>query len=81
MDTRLVHYVLKDGPQKGECRPALVVRDFERPGGEVNLQVFTDSPPTGDSNDMLPPLMWVTSVQPGKKNRPGTYHGPCGRVL
>ncbi len=61
----LVHYILSDGPSKGQHRPALVVRAW-RDGfgyltGTVNLQVFTDSNPEGQYNDNMPSVMWVTS--------------------
>ncbi|SRR6266704_2249641 len=44
---RIVHYVLESGRLKGDCRPAIVVRNWSNhtiPGndGMVNLQVFTD---------------------------------------
>jgi hypothetical protein len=58
---RIVHYVLKDGPNKGTCRPAIVVRVWSDTC--VNLQVFTDgTEQPNNSNDCLPSVMWVTSA-------------------
>jgi len=58
---RIVHYVLSEGRNKGEHRPAIVVRVWRLDGappdnGCCQLQVFTD-----ESNDELPAVMWVTS--------------------
>ena len=84
---RIVHYVLNEGRDKGEHRPAIVVRvwrtvqwdgekDFIVPGTPENgccqLQVFTDS--DGKYNDELPPVMWKTSVLFSEAKEPGTWH-------
>lgn len=84
---RIVHYILDEGPNRGEERPAIVVRvwrvqdwDGERSvglpkapeNGCCNLQVFTDSEDGKNYNDALPAVMWVTSVLFGEG--PGTWH-------
>lgn len=78
---RIVHYVLQDydesslrpAPNAGEHRPAIVVKVWGS-NGTCNLQVFTDSNPTQDSNDHRPPVMWRTSVVFDETGRPGTWH-------
>lgn len=82
---RVVHYVLNEGPDKGQHRPAFVVRVWRTntPEGPVspesgtsNLQVFTDSDADGKYNDALPPVMWKTSVLFDEAGAPGTWHWP-----
>ncbi len=75
---RLVHYVLESGPCTGQHRPALIVRVWgDLPTSAVQLQVFTDSPTSEDSNDCLPPVMWATSrLQDASGEKPGTWHWP-----
>ena len=75
---RLVHYVLEDGPSKGQHRPALIVRvwgDPTNPESYVNLQVFVDGTNDGPyANGMA----WRTSVQPDHSAtpQPHTWHWP-----
>lgn len=82
---RIVHYVLNEGADKGQHRPAIVVRvwrveevndEAPRPpkNGCSNLQVFTDSDEDGKYNDELPPVMWKTSVLYDEAGTPGTWH-------
>jgi hypothetical protein len=82
---RIVHYVLNEGRDKGDHRPAIVVRvwrAFEADmvtksppeNGCSNLQVFTDSDEQGRYNDELPPVMWRTSVLYDPNGAPGTWH-------
>lgn len=77
---RIVHYVLNKGRNKGEHRPAIVVkvwRDGEGnppENGVCQLQVFTDSDKDGLFNDALPPMMWETSVTHSETKEPGTWH-------
>lgn len=72
-----VLYVLDDGPGCGQARPATVVH-LHNSTGLVNLQVLTDSTnnrhglPVG--NDLLPPLMWKTSVSYNADKALGTWH-------
>ena len=75
---RIVHYVLESGPYKGQHRPALIVRTWgDLPTSAVQLQVFTDSPQTQDSNDCLPPVMWATSrLQDDTGEKLGSWHWP-----
>ncbi len=72
---RIVHYVLSSGTNKGEHRPALVVRVWSDVC--VQLQVFTDATndfPTGIGSNGL---FWATSVlidETDKKEN--TWHWP-----
>lgn len=72
---RIVTYVLPDGKNKGERRPAIVVRVWSET--TVNLQVFTDGDGNPENNDGLPSVLWQTSRQHDEENRsPGTWHWP-----
>jgi len=66
---RIVAYVLAEGPNKGQDRPAVIVRVWS--DTTVNLQVFTD----GD-NDGLPAVKWDTSVQLDPARALRTWHWP-----
>lgn len=72
---RIVHYVLPNGPSRGEIRPAMVVRIWAP--DSINLQVFTDSDQDGDYNDQLACPFWATLVpyDPEGK-RAGSWHWP-----
>lgn len=75
----IVHFVLQHERNKGEHRPAIVVKDWKSHKygvpGMVNLQVFTDC-----SNDVLPGRdgydghLWATSVHYSENKEPGTWH-------
>lgn len=71
---RIVHYVLKDGPNAGEHRPGLVVRVWSPT--TVNLQVFHDGDGTPHLNDGLLNTLWQRSVEFSAEPRPGTWHWP-----
>jgi hypothetical protein len=66
IEGRIVHVVLPSGPQKGEQRPAIIVKvwpDEYGPGiPGVNVQVFSDSDGPS-SNDGLPAVSWHTSLK------------------
>jgi hypothetical protein len=67
---RVVHFVLPEGPHKGEHRPAIIVRVWS--DEMVNLQVFTDG-----QNDDADDVEWVTSAHQdtsGQELR--TWHWP-----
>ena len=70
---RMVHYVLPDGPNAGEHRPAVIVRVWG--SDAVNLQVFMDG-----GNDGAPylaaGLLWATSVKRSDTPTPRTWHWP-----
>lgn len=86
---RLVHYVLTEGPSKGQHRPALVVKvwregeaSYPPHDGTVQLAVFMDG--TNDyaytTKDIDPlygqMIQWKTSVLFDDKTfAPGTWHG------
>lgn len=73
-----VHFVLDEGRNKGEHRPALVVKTWgspESPAPYVQLQVFTDS--TNDGDMYAAGIVWRTSVQPDQEAKaPRTWHWP-----
>jgi hypothetical protein len=81
---RIIHYVLNEGPDKGQHRPAVIVRVWRSntpeggskapENGCSNLQVFTDSDADRKYNDELPPVMWKTSVLYDENCAPGTWH-------
>lgn len=76
---RVVHFVLDTGPNRGQHRPAQIVRAWgERPDSVVNIQVLTDSNPADPTqNDCLPCPMWRTSVRKDDSGEvPGTWHWP-----
>lgn len=69
---RLVDYVLKEGINAGQARPALIV--VWHGDGTANLQVFTDGAERG-GNDGLQQVMWVEKVPLDQEGRAhGTYH-------
>jgi hypothetical protein len=69
---RVVHFVLPDGPHKGEHRPAFVVKVWDRATGYVNLQVFMDG--TNDGPEYASGISWQTSVLYDEAQRPRTWH-------
>ncbi len=69
---RIVHYVLADGPSKGEHRPAIVVKVWSKDTGCCNLQVMTDY--TNDGQQYAAGHLWATSVLPSEEATPGTWH-------
>lgn len=84
---RIVHYVLESGRNKGEHRPAIVVRDWKQSNGLVQLQVFTDGMNDGFKESHLVSIgeegasvvasqniMWRTSVHYSEDKEPGTWH-------
>lgn len=64
----IVHYVLPEGPNAGESRPAIVVKVWDKDSGCANLNVFTDG-----ENDGVDGL-WVTSVCYSDTHEPRTWH-------
>jgi hypothetical protein len=75
---RMVHFVLPDGNNTGEHRPAIVVKvwrngsDTIPDDGSSNLQVFTDS--LNDGTQYAGGLVWRTSVSYDEAQKPGTWH-------
>ncbi len=75
----IVNYVLPTGRNKGEIRPAIIVRKWgTSPESAVQLQVFTDG-----TNDYHEPnqhgsngIMWATSVRHNENKEEGTWHWP-----
>lgn len=73
----LVHYVLPDGKNAGEHRPAIVVKVWRMPDGSVQdnglcqLQVFVDG--TNDY-DNYSGSVWATSIEYGDNEQLGTWH-------
>ncbi len=69
---RVVHFVLPEGPNVGQCRPGFVVRVWSQES--CNLQVFTDTGPTQRENDQMGPILWETSVLHNQNRTAGTWH-------
>ena len=70
---RIVHYVMPDGPNQGESRPAMVVRVWS--DTTVNLQVFTDG--TADGGAYSGGLVKAASVEFSEDvSQLGTWHWP-----
>lgn len=66
---RIVHYVLPEGRNAGEHRPAIVTRVWSDVC--VQLQVFTDG-----ENDGLANVEWRTSILNDEAGAPNTWHWP-----
>ena len=77
---RVVHYILNEGRNMGQHRPALIVNvwadppESATPQTACQLQVFTDSGEDKAFNDGLPQVLWKTSVLQG--TAPGTWPWP-----
>src|SRR5471032_613438 len=79
---RVVHFVLPAGRNKGEHRPAIIVRVWEaaahpqgHPDNLVQLQVFTDG--SNDGEEYKSGTHWATSVHHDASGTEfGTYHFP-----
>ena len=72
---RIVHYVLSQGPAKGEHRPAIIVKVW--PEGGVGLQIFTHSDRDGNYGDEHFPMEWEPVVNFDEVEKaPGTCHWP-----
>lgn len=79
---RTVHYVLPDGPNAGEHRPAIVVKVWrledaagtKHPpdNGYSNLVVFVDG--TNDGVQFGGCILWATSVVYSEEPIPRTWH-------
>lgn len=70
--SHIVHFVLHEGPNKGQCRPGIVVRVWTQES--CNLQVFTDTDPTQRDNDQIGPALWMTSVLHNPSKTAQTWH-------
>src|SRR5579859_1308502 len=71
-----VLYVLPNGGNKGQDRPAIIVRVWNITG--VNLQVFTDG--HNDGEYYKTGMIWETSVPYSEEARPGTWHWPTQKA-
>jgi len=75
---RIVHFVLPDGPHKGDHRPAIVVKVWRQgdgtplTNGYSNLLVFMDG--TNDGDQFAGCLSWQTSVTFSEAPQPRTWH-------
>jgi hypothetical protein len=78
IEGRIVHYVLPDGRNPGEHRPAIIVKVWEahRAQGTVNMQVFTDSQNDYLAGPATSGVMWATSVPYSEEPKPRTWHWP-----
>lgn len=74
----IVGFVLDTGNNRGQIRPAIVVKVWTNQegtpteNGVIQLQVFSDS--DGRYNDQLPPVSWQSSVGYSETKEPGTWH-------
>jgi hypothetical protein len=79
---RIVHYVLEDGPNAGEDRPAMIVRVWNLETGYCNLLVFLDGINDGhkieyQAGGTIAPMLWKTSRSFDSETKaPGTWHWP-----
>ncbi|TQF09081.1 hypothetical protein FJV41_46560 [Myxococcus llanfairpwllgwyngyllgogerychwyrndrobwllllantysiliogogogochensis] len=67
---RIVHFVIPEGPSRGQARPAIVANVAE--GERVALHVFVDHV----VDDILPVVPFVPSAAPGGPDQPGTWYWP-----
>lgn len=70
---RIVHYVLPDGRNIGEHRPAIIVKVWDPWQGTSQLQVFMDGNGS-ESNDGTPNVVWATSIVYSEAKEYGTWH-------
>ena len=70
---RMVHYVLDQGPYKGEHRAAVITRIWDHGTGYCNLTVFIDGSNDEYGEYVLGPA-WITSVEYSEDPRPRTWH-------
>jgi hypothetical protein len=78
---RIVHYVMESGLSQGAHRPAIVVRDWNKENGLVQLQVFTDSMSdryVADDYEFgnSPNVLHRASVRYSENKEEGTWHWP-----
>jgi predicted RNA-binding protein with TRAM domain len=75
---RVVHFVLPDGPHKGDHRPAIIVKVWRQgdgtppANGYSNLVVFMDG--TNDGGQFGGCIRWETSVTHSDAPEPRTWH-------
>lgn len=67
----IVHFVLPEGPRRGECRPAMLIREQDPENGIVVLSIFTDGL-ADDPRFGAGPTRTV--VNHCGEARPGTWH-------
>lgn len=67
----IVHFILTTG----ECRPAIVVKIWDKATGNSQLQVFMDGD-GGGYNDNAPNVVWETSISYSAEKLAGTWHWP-----
>lgn len=70
----IVGYVLYDGNNEGQVRPAIVVKIWDHITGCSQLQVFMDGDGTEGFNDSAPNIQWETSILYDEDKTPGTWH-------
>ncbi|MDT7040867.1 hypothetical protein [Candidatus Nitronereus thalassa] len=69
---RIVRYVLPEGRNKGQHRPAIIVKVWDAPTSMVNLDVFMD----GLNDEQQHPVQWRHSVHFDMQRTPGSWHWP-----
>lgn len=71
---RIVFYVLDQGRNIGEVRPAIIVKVWS--DDLVQLQVFTDNTNDGLPDGLAQGTVWRTSVRYSETAEPSTWHWP-----
>lgn len=72
IEGRVVHYVLPEGPSKGEHRPAQIVKVWSKETGLCNLVVTLDGMNDGAAKGVF--HLWATSCLPNDDHELGTWH-------
>ncbi len=67
----IVHFVLPEGPRRGECRPAMLIREQDPENGILVLSIFTDGLADDPRFSAAPSR---TVVNHGGDAQPGTWH-------
>lgn len=71
---RIVNYVLEEGPNTGEIRPAIIVKVWS--DDMVQLQVFVDNTNDRIQQGLATGLIWKTSVRYSEAADLRSWHWP-----
>jgi len=71
---RVVHFVIADGPGRGEHRPAFVTRIVDPTKGVVNLNIFRDA--VDGAVTMTTPSFVLPKVLYSEDAKEATWHWP-----
>ncbi len=76
---RMVHYVLRAGPCRGEARAAVIVRKWDAHTGVANLVVTLDGSNDGETEFLATETRLhalARSIPYDRTGSPGTWHWP-----